>query len=85
MQYLNDNDYLSFLEAKIGRLKTLMERQEKLGIEISSTGGNFRNFMNLEKIQKQFYEAIAEYDAVYNRINHGRTTNKQIKFVVFKG
>jgi hypothetical protein len=85
MQYFSDTEYLTFLEQKITRLRTLIERQEKLGVQISSVGGNYKSFVNLELLNKQFSEAISEYDAVYNRIHHGRTTNRQVKFVVFKG
>jgi hypothetical protein len=84
MQYFDDTAYLDFLEKKIQRLQKLLERAEKLGIEISSSGGNFRNYTSAEKIQKQFYEAIAEYDSVYNRIHHGRATNKNIKYASFR-
>ena len=85
MRYFSDSQYLTFLEQKISRLIKLIERAETLGVQISSIGGNYRSYLDLEKLNRQLGAAMAEYDAIYNRINEGRTTNKQIKFVVFKG
>ena len=63
MRYFTDSQYLTFLEQKIARLMKLIERQETLGVQISSVGGNYRSYLDLDKLNKQLGEAIAEYDA----------------------
>ena len=86
MRYFTDSQYLTFLEQKIARLIKLVERQETIGVQISSVGGNYRSYLDLDKLNKQLPNTMPKENPNHGQPDHARaqpfrfqTTGRQVR------
>ena len=77
-QFRTDQDKLDFLSARIGRLQATLERIETLGMTSTSSAGNTKVFMDLDKVKLELDRAEQEYQIISGRMN-GQPVNPTFK------
>ncbi len=76
--YRTDTEQLAFLQRRIQRLETTLERLESIGLSSLSSAGSSKSFRMQEDIRKEVERATYEYDLIKSRLD-GEPINKTFK------
>ena len=80
-KYRTDDQMIDFLQRRITRLESTLERLETLGMTSVSSGGNQKTFRTQEDVRMELERAEREYQIITDRMQ-GTPTNPHIKEVV---
>lgn len=68
-KFRTDQDQLDFLSARISRLQSTLERIETIGMTSTTSAGNTKVFMDLEKVKLELDRAENEYNIISARMS----------------
>lgn len=66
--FRTDQDKLDFISARITRLQATLERIETIGMTSTTSAGNTKVFMDLEKVKLELDRAEQEYNIISARL-----------------
>ena len=81
LSYRTDAERLEFLDKRIRRLETTLERLESLGMTSVSSAGTSKTFRDQESIRQELERAEREYLLIKSRVE-GQAVNPHFKEMI---